>query len=266
MPLLRTRSTVPGCVPGRDAQLALALERRDLELAAERGLRERDRAARRAMSSPTRRKKACGLTRIVELEVAERRDPGRARCRPDRRRASRRSRCRPGWSPRSVARLGDEARAAAGRARLARRSGRCRGTARTAARSRWGRPLLHPDAAAARCTRRSVSVVAPGAEPEPRAVRAGLDAVVLDLLRAAERGLFEGDLHLFVERASLADLDAERAEQVAEDAVDVEVATCRTACRRTDPRPAPRRRPSRRSRSDRTRRASAGRSGSGRRR
>src|SRR5262249_51277576 len=48
--------------------------------------------------------------------------------------------------------------------------------------------------------------------------------VVTDVLLAAERGLFERDAQVLLQRTAVADLDAERAQQVAEDAIDVELA------------------------------------------
>ena len=190
MPLPLTRSTVPGCVPGGDAQLALALERRDLDLAAERRLRRTRSGSVQTMSSPTRRKNSCGATRMVSS-----RSPGGRSARvalPPR--STRRV------APFSIAgrdgdldraRLGDERRRRGRSCTGRRRCARCRGSASTAARSRSGRRPAGSGRGRGRCTRSQRSVVEPGAAPDAAAVDAGLDALVGDLLRAAERGLLE---------------------------------------------------------------------------
>jgi len=62
------------------------------------------------------------------------------------------------------------------------------------------------------------------------AVTAGLDAIVREFLRASEGGFFEADFYLFLKVPSIADFDAERPEQIAEDAIDVDVVDVDVAC------------------------------------
>ncbi len=83
-------------------------------------------------------------------------------------------------------------------------------------------PLLeaHPPPPAARRARRRRGA---GRRARAGAALAGLDALVLDLLGAAERRLLEGDADLLLQDPAVAHLDAERAQQVPEEAVDVEV-------------------------------------------
>ena len=222
MPLPFTRSTVPGCVPGGMRSLPLPSSV-GISSSPPSAACANEMGSAQTMSSPTRRKNSCGCTRMVSSRSPGGRSArdGVAAALDDARRAVLDA---GGDGDLDGARLGRRGprrgRSCTGR----RRCGRCRGSASRGARWRSGRRPAGSGRGRGRCTRAHRSGVEPGRRAAAAAVGARLDALVGDVLRAAERRLLEGDLHLLLERAAVADLDAERAEQVAEDAVDVEIA------------------------------------------